>query len=71
MTPRRDAAQARMMADAARSSQSLRSSRDLLNIPAAIGEANASFCSLHDAWADTTTPHGQLVLTVLGGLAEF
>jgi Resolvase, N terminal domain len=27
--------------------------------------------SLADAWADTTTPHGRLMLTVLGGLAEF
>ena len=27
--------------------------------------------SLGDAWADTTTPHGKLLLTVLGGLAEF
>ena len=27
--------------------------------------------SLQDAWADTTTPHGRLMLTVLGGLAEF
>jgi DNA invertase Pin-like site-specific DNA recombinase len=26
---------------------------------------------LADAWADTTTPHGKLLLTVLGGLAEF
>jgi hypothetical protein len=24
-----------------------------------------------DAWADATTPHGRLMLTVLGGLAEF
>ena len=24
-----------------------------------------------DQWADTTTPHGRLLLTVLGGLAEF
>jgi DNA invertase Pin-like site-specific DNA recombinase len=24
-----------------------------------------------DTWADTTTTHGQLMLTVLGGLAEF
>jgi Resolvase, N terminal domain len=29
------------------------------------------FRSLKDAWADTTTPHGRLMLTVLGGLAEF
>src|SRR5262245_55585082 len=27
--------------------------------------------SLADAWADTTTPHGRLMLTVLGGFAEF
>jgi hypothetical protein len=31
----------------------------------------ATFKSLSDAWADTTTPHGRLMLTVLGGLAEF
>jgi len=27
--------------------------------------------ALGDAWADTTTAHGRLMLTVLGGLAEF
>jgi DNA invertase Pin-like site-specific DNA recombinase len=27
--------------------------------------------STESAWADTTTPHGRLILTVLGGLAEF
>ena len=48
-----------------------RSTRDLLNTLAAIGEAGASFKSLGDLWADTTTPHGRLMLTVLGGLAEF
>src|SRR5829696_5030987 len=48
-----------------------RSTRDLLNILAAIAESRAGFRSLHDAWADTTTPHGRLMLTVLGGLAEF
>src|SRR5262245_25236386 len=48
-----------------------RSTRDLLNILATIGEHEAGFCSLKDAWADTTTPHGRLMLTVLGGLAEF
>jgi DNA invertase Pin-like site-specific DNA recombinase len=30
-----------------------RSTRDLLNTLAAIGAANATFGSLHDAWADT------------------
>jgi DNA invertase Pin-like site-specific DNA recombinase len=48
-----------------------RSTRDLLNTLDAIGKAGASFRSLGDAWADTTTPHGRLMLTVLGGLAEF
>jgi DNA invertase Pin-like site-specific DNA recombinase len=48
-----------------------RSTRDLLNTLAAIGEAGAGFKSLHDPWADTTTAHGRLMLTVLGGLAEF
>jgi DNA invertase Pin-like site-specific DNA recombinase len=48
-----------------------RSTRDLLNMLDAIAKAGAGFRSLHDAWADTTTPHGRLMLTVLGGLAEF
>ncbi|MGO9401248.1 MAG: recombinase family protein [Xanthobacteraceae bacterium] len=48
-----------------------RSTRDLLNTLAAIGEVGARFKSLGDPWADTTTPHGRLMLTVLGGLAEF
>jgi DNA invertase Pin-like site-specific DNA recombinase len=48
-----------------------RSTRDLLNILDAIGKAGAGFRSLSDPWADTTTPHGRLMLTVLGGLAEF
>ena len=30
-------------------------------------EAGAGFRSLKDTWADTTTPHGQLMLTILGG----
>jgi DNA invertase Pin-like site-specific DNA recombinase len=48
-----------------------RSTRDLLNILDDIAERGAGFKSLHDAWADTTTAHGRLMLTVLGGLAEF
>jgi DNA invertase Pin-like site-specific DNA recombinase len=36
-----------------------------------VGKRGAGFKSLKDAWADTTTPHGRLMLTVLGGLAEF
>lgn len=48
-----------------------RSTRDLLNTLATITVKEAGFRSLGDAWADTTTPHGRLLLTVLGGLAEF
>ena len=48
-----------------------RSTRDLLNILASIADRKAGFRSLGDAWADTTTSHGRLMLTVLGGLAEF
>jgi DNA invertase Pin-like site-specific DNA recombinase len=48
-----------------------RSTRDLLNVMAAITERGAAFRSLADQWADTTTAHGRLMLTVLGGLAEF
>jgi DNA invertase Pin-like site-specific DNA recombinase len=48
-----------------------RSTRDLLNLLDQIAKAGATFKSLGDAWADTTTAHGRLMLTVLGGLAEF
>ena len=48
-----------------------RSTRDLLNTLAAIAGRKAGFRSLGDAWADTTTAHGRLMLIVLGGLAEF
>jgi DNA invertase Pin-like site-specific DNA recombinase len=48
-----------------------RSTRDLLNTLAAVADRKAGFRSLGDPWADTTSPHGRLMLTVLGGLAEF
>jgi DNA invertase Pin-like site-specific DNA recombinase len=48
-----------------------RSTRDLLNTLATITAKGGGFRSLHDTWADTTTAHGRLILTVLGGLAEF
>ena len=48
-----------------------RSTPDLLNTLATIAAKGAGFRSLHDTWADTTTAHGRLMLTVLGGLAEF
>ena len=48
-----------------------RSTRDLLNTLAAITAKKAGLRALADAWADTTAAHGRLMLTVLGGLAEF
>ncbi|WP_371348913.1 recombinase family protein [Ancylobacter sp. IITR112] len=48
-----------------------RSTRDLLKNLAAIGERGALFRSLEDSWADTTAPHGQMLRTVLAGLADF
>jgi len=48
-----------------------RSARDLLNTLDAISKKGAGFKSLADAWGDTTTPRGRLMLTVLGGVAEF
>ena len=47
------------------------STRDLLNVLDAVAKAKAGFRSLKYTLADTTTPHGRLMLTVLGGLAEF
>jgi DNA invertase Pin-like site-specific DNA recombinase len=48
-----------------------RSTRDLLNTLGTIADRKAGFRSLGDTWADTTTSYGRLMLTVLGGLAEF
>ena len=48
-----------------------RSTRDLLYVIAALAERGASFKSLADRWADTTTPDGHLMLTMLNGLAAF
>src|SRR6202040_967989 len=43
----------------------------LLNTPPGITGRKVGFRSLGDAWADTTTADGRVMLTVLGGLAEF
>src|SRR5262249_38483384 len=48
-----------------------RSTRDLLNILDDIARRGADFKSLHDAWADTTSAYGRLMVTILAGLAEF
>jgi DNA invertase Pin-like site-specific DNA recombinase len=43
----------------------------LLNILHALGERGIGFKSLADSWADTTTAHGRLLVTMLAGIAEF
>ena len=48
-----------------------RSTRDLLNVLDTVAKAGAKFRSLADTWADTTTPHGELMITILAGLATF
>jgi DNA invertase Pin-like site-specific DNA recombinase len=48
-----------------------RSIRDLLRLLDDVKAAGAQFRALDDPWLDTTTPHGELILTVMGGLYEF
>ena len=48
-----------------------RSTIDLLTVVKQIADRGCLFKSLADPWCDTTTPGGRLMLTVLGGLAEF
>jgi DNA invertase Pin-like site-specific DNA recombinase len=48
-----------------------RSTRDLLEIAEQLKEAEAGLRSLHEPWADTTSPAGRRVLTVFAGIAEF
>lgn len=48
-----------------------RSTSDLLAIVERIGRAGASFVSLAEPWADTTSPAGKLIMTVFAGVAQF
>ena len=48
-----------------------RSTRDLLNILHQLAEKGAKFKSLHDPWCDTSTPQGELLVTILAGFATF
>jgi DNA invertase Pin-like site-specific DNA recombinase len=48
-----------------------RSTRDLLNDLAAVADKAAGFRSIADPMIDTTSPHGKLILAVLGALSEF
>jgi DNA invertase Pin-like site-specific DNA recombinase len=48
-----------------------RSTLELLRVLERVSEAGAGFRSLADTWADTTSPQGRLVLTIMGGFAQF
>jgi DNA invertase Pin-like site-specific DNA recombinase len=48
-----------------------RSSRDLQNILHELEALSCGFASLGESWCDTTTDVGRLMLTIMGGLAEF
>src|SRR6516164_3287122 len=48
-----------------------RSSRDLHNILHQLGKLSCGFVSLGEVWCDTTTDVGRLMLTIMGGIAEF
>ena len=47
-----------------------RSTRDLLEIAEQLKAAEAGLRSLHEPWADTTSPAGRMVLTVFAGIAS-
>jgi DNA invertase Pin-like site-specific DNA recombinase len=48
-----------------------RSIRDLLSILDQLKAAGVGIKALDDPWLDTTTPHGELILTIMAGMHEF
>ena len=48
-----------------------RSTSDLLQILWTVNQKKAQFFSIAEPWANTSSPLGKLMLTVLGGIAEF
>lgn len=48
-----------------------RSSRDLHTILNELQERSCGFLSLGETWCDTTTAAGRLMMTIMGGIAEF
>lgn len=48
-----------------------RSTIDLLTILETVHARGATFKAITDAWADFTTPHGKLILTVMGAFAQW
>jgi DNA invertase Pin-like site-specific DNA recombinase len=48
-----------------------RSSRDLHNIIHELDGLACGFVSLREGWCDTTTSAGRLMMTIMGGIAQF
>ena len=48
-----------------------RNTRDLLDVAEQINAKNAGLRSIAEPWADTTSPAGKMLLTILAGIAEF
>lgn len=48
-----------------------RSTRDLLEIAERLREIGAGLRSLAEPWADTSSPTGRMILTVMAGIADF
>lgn len=48
-----------------------RSVKDLFSIIDRLHEAGSSIKSIREAWLDTTTPQGNLLLTIFAGLSQF
>jgi DNA invertase Pin-like site-specific DNA recombinase len=48
-----------------------RSSKDLHNILGELKDKGCGFTSLGEGWCDTTNEVGRLVITIMGGIAEF
>ncbi len=48
-----------------------RSTRDLLDIAERLREIGAGLRSLSEPWADTSSPAGKMILTVMAGIADF
>jgi DNA invertase Pin-like site-specific DNA recombinase len=48
-----------------------RSIRDLLSIIDQLKAGGVQLKALDDTWLDTTSPHGELIFTIMGAMAEF
>jgi DNA invertase Pin-like site-specific DNA recombinase len=48
-----------------------RSTRDLLNVLHELRQRECSFIALDEPWCDTSSDFGQLVMTIMAGLAEW